>query len=142
MTDAFSVDVSDLFQKKSAKRFGLTTGSNLPPEIVQQLGDAEKFYIEGNNAEAIKILSNITKQAPRHAEPYKILALIYEEIHADVQVLQLYALSAVFTRKDAKLWEKVYDYGVRTKEYNQAMVAINRAIALDKERKIYYQERL
>jgi hypothetical protein len=127
----------------TSSNYGVTTGSNLSPEISKQLGEAEQSYINGNNEEAISILSQITKQAPKLAEPYKILALIYEQIpNSDLQVLQLYLLAAIYTNKDLYLWEKVYFYAKRCNECNQMLLAINRCISLQRKQPIYYQERI
>jgi hypothetical protein len=143
----FGPGVDELWLQTKRKRsrranYGLTSGTKLPIEIAEQLGDAEKHFIEGNNEEAIKALSQVTKAAPRLAEPYKLLALIYEQIYADEQLLQLYALSATLTPKDLILWEKVYYFAKKLNEFHQALYAINRCINLSRERKVYYQERL
>jgi hypothetical protein len=143
----FGPGVDELWLQTKRKRsrranYGLTSGTKLPIEIAEQLGDAEKHFIEGNNEEAIKALSQVTKAAPRLAEPYKLLALIYEQIYADEQLLQLYALSATLMLKDLILWEKVYYFAKKLNEFHQALYAINRCINLSRDRKVYYQERL
>lgn len=118
-------------KKKGRKpRTGLTAGSNLPPAISQALGEAELYYINGNNEKAIELLSEVSRKAPKLPEPYSILALIYESSGDTLKALQLYALTATYTPKAGSLhlWEKVAELASELGELDQAILALKRCI--------------
>jgi len=66
-------------------------------------------FINGDNDEAIALLSQVTSRAPKLAEPYSILALIYESFNDHLRALQLYALAGTYTpfRDSLSIWLKV-----------------------------------
>lgn len=119
-------------RKGRKPRTGLTAGTNLPPAISQALGDAELYYINGNNEKAIELLSEVTRKAPKLPEPYSILALIYESSGDTLKALQLYALTATYTPKAGSLhlWEKVAELASELGELDQAILALKRCINL------------
>lgn len=131
-------------RKKGRKpRTGLTAGSNLPASISTALGDAELYYINGNNEKAIEILSDVTLKAPKLPEPYSILALIYESNGDLMKALQLYALTATFTPKAKSLhqWSKVAELASQLGELDQAIMALKRCINLSSSAE-FYQDKI
>ena len=66
-------------------------------------------FINGNNDEAIALLSQVSSRAPKLAEPYSILALIYESSADHLRALQLYVLAGTYTpyRDSLNIWLKV-----------------------------------
>lgn len=131
-------------RKKGRKpRTGLTAGSNLPVAISTALGDAELYYINGNNEKAIELLSEVTMKAPKLPEPYSILALIYESNGDLMKALQLYALTATFTPKARSLhhWTKVAQLASELGELDQAISALKRCINLTPTAE-FYQDKI
>eukprot|EP01037_Dinobryon_pediforme_P022861 gene22861-24151_t len=135
MNSLFGFDAASLWSRSNRKRksgSGLTSGTNLPADIAKSLGDAETCYVRGEYDQAIQLLSDVTKKAPRLAEPYSILALIYEETGDQKHALQLYALAAAFSKRNLELWRKVLSLSMQMGEYQQAAVALARCLALSK----------
>lgn len=84
--------------------------ASLPlPLLYDYAGQAELSFINGDNDEAIALLSQVTSRAPKLAEPYSILALIYESFNDHLRALQLYALAGTYTpfRDSLSIWMKV-----------------------------------
>ena len=130
-------------KKKSRKpRTGLTSGANLPPELSTALGEAELHYINGNNEKAIEMLSEVTLKAPKLAEPYSILALIYESSGDTIKALQLYLLCATYTPKSKSLhqWLKVVELSLELNELDTATLALKRCINLAASPELYQQK--
>lgn len=144
-TSLFGFGVDALWAKSSRRRrsgTGLSTGTNLPDDIKNLLGEAEAAYLQAEYDIAIEKLSLVTKKAPRLAEPYSILALIYEESGDRKHALQLYALAAAFSKKNPELWKKVLMYSMQMGEYQQSLVALNRCLSLSAEDQSYLQVRI
>lgn len=122
----FGPTAESLWKKKRKKRTSLTSSSNLPPNIAAELGNAEMLYVSGDVQQAIELLSNVSRQAPRLAEPYNILGLIYEESGDHIKALQLYALAASFSTNSTKkldLWKKIAKLADQIGEYEQGIAA-------------------
>lgn len=109
---------------------GLRAGTTLSPEIAEQLGIAEAHYIAGEYGEAIKVLSETAKLAPKLSYIYSMLALIYEESGYPSFALQLYALAAAYHSRDLDSWQKVAHVGIEQREYDQALTALYRCCKL------------
>jgi hypothetical protein len=124
------------------QRTGLTGGANLPPEISAALGEAELYFINGNNEKAIEMLSEVSLKAPKLPEPYSILALIYESSGDAMKALQLYVLTATYTPKAGSLhvWTKVAELASELGELDQAIFALKRCINLATSPEFYQQK--
>ncbi|KAJ1415001.1 hypothetical protein B484DRAFT_162644 [Ochromonadaceae sp. CCMP2298] len=84
----FGPGVANVWKRKRKQRTGLTAGRTLPPELTLKLGEAELFFINGDNSRAIELLSEVSMQAPKLPEPYSIMALIYESSGDMLRALQ------------------------------------------------------
>lgn len=58
----FGPGVDSIWKSKRKKRTGLTSGTILPTDIKNKLGEAEAYYISGNNNKAIEILSDVSRE--------------------------------------------------------------------------------
>lgn len=136
-------DASGRRKRGRKPRTGLTSGSNLPPAISAALGDAELYFINGNNEKAIEILSEVSAKAPKLSEPYSILAIIYEQSGDLMKALQLYALTATYTPKGESLhlWSKVAEIASELGELDQAIFALKRCISMSTSAQ-YYQDKI
>jgi len=82
-------------------------------------GQAELSFINGDNDEAIALLSQVTSRAPKLSEPYIILALIYESFQDPLRALQLYVLAGSYTpfRDSLSIWLKVAELATQIGMY-------------------------
>lgn len=143
----FGPGVSSLWTKGKRRggrkpRTGLTAGSNLPPDIAATLGEAELFFINGDNDKAIQMLSEVSLRAPKHPEPYSIMALIYEASKDWEKALQMFFLTATYTPKTKSLlqWTKVAELASELGELDQAILALKRCINLAPSPELYQQK--
>jgi tetratricopeptide (TPR) repeat protein len=143
----FGPGVSSLWskgRKKGARRSrtGLTAGSNLPADVAAALGEAELHFVNGDNNRAIEMLSEVSLKAPKHPEPYSIMALIYETSGDLEKALPLYALTATYTPKAGSLhqWTKVAELASELGELDQAILALKRCINLAPSPEFYQQK--
>jgi tetratricopeptide (TPR) repeat protein len=113
--------------KPSKKRIrrGKTVGKTLPEDIAQPLSEANLCYISGDYTRAIELLSTVTSLAPRLADPYYTMGMIYYHYENYLQSLQFFVIAASYTPK-TKMWILVALLAASLKQWNQGIEAIIR----------------
>lgn len=88
------------------------------------------------------MLSEVSLKAPKLAEPYSILALIYESSGDLLKALQLYVLTATYTPKANSLhqWTKVAELAAELGELDQAIFALKRCINQNPVPELYQEK--
>lgn len=127
----FGPGVDSLWEKKKRKgkgRSGKTAGKRLPPNIAEPFSQAQEHYIRGEYPEAIKLLSEVTRLAPKLPDPYHTMGLIYQESGNPCQALQFFVIAATCTPKSAELWKKIAYMAADIGEYQQALNAAQRVM--------------
>ena len=84
----------------------------------------------GVAAQAIKLLEDVVKQAPRVSDPYHTLGLIHEEMQDQKRALECYLIAAFLTAKDVDVWKRVARMSQEQGDLRQASYCINRALRL------------
>ncbi len=66
-------------KKKKVKRKGATGGRVMPEALSRVYGEAQRFYMRAEYRDSLRLLNEITRQAPTVPEPYQLMGQIYED---------------------------------------------------------------
>ena len=75
-------------QPKRRKKKVRRKASELPPNLMGEMGEANAMYASGEYNEAAKLLLEVVRQAPNCPDPYQTLGLIYEEMNNTKKALE------------------------------------------------------
>jgi tetratricopeptide (TPR) repeat protein len=127
----FGPSVNTLWSKKTRLRSGKTAGKRLPTQISNILADAQSFFLSRQYEEAIQLLSEVTRLAPKLPDPYHTMGMIYVESGDILRGIQFYAIAATYTPNCHELWRKIASLAFDIGEYRQAIQALNTAIKIN-----------
>jgi general transcription factor 3C polypeptide 3 (transcription factor C subunit 4) len=102
----------------------------LPPAVAKLLGEANMCYVSQDFAEAIRLLEEVVRRAPKVSDPYHTLGLVYEEMGDDKRALESYLVAAYLTGRDADTWKRVANMSQQQGLFEQALYCTNRALRL------------
>ena len=102
----------------------------LPPDVSRMLGEANMCYVSQDFQQAIRMLEEVVRRAPRVSDPYHTLGLVYEEMDDQKRALECYLIAAYLTGKDVETWKRVATMSRDQGLLHQAIYCINRALRL------------
>ena len=102
----------------------------LPPDVGKLLGEANMCYVSQDFQQAIRMLEEVVRRAPRVSDPYHTLGLVYEEMDDQKRALECYLIAAYLTGKDVETWKRVATMSREQGLLQQAIYCINRALRL------------
>jgi general transcription factor 3C polypeptide 3 (transcription factor C subunit 4) len=95
------------------------------------MGTANMCYVSKRYEEAIQHLLDVIRHAPNSHEPYRILALIYEEKNEIEKAISYYLIAAHLTPKDAELWKRLAAHYTSNNHFDQAIYCYSKAAKAD-----------
>lgn len=136
--DIFGPGVENIWVKKTRRRRKLksVTGT-VSPEVKSQLGEAELCFVNGDNIRAAEILSDVSRKHPTLAEPYNIMALMYEDTGDVPKALQLYTLVATLLPSSVDTWGKVASLAEACGNFKHALLALDHCIKAERSPEHY-----
>ena len=81
----------------------------LSPPLAKLMGSANTCYVQKEYEKAIGLLSEIIRQEPNSAEPFRLLGIIYGEMGDDEKSRAFLLIAAHLSPGDAELWRIVAD---------------------------------
>ena len=121
----------DLPPRPKRPRTGRIGNMPLPAALASTVGRAHELYVKGRLADAIRELSEVTRQAPRHPEAYTSLAHIHEDAGDAANALQFYVIAAKLRQRDAHLWKKVLALSQELQKDGPSLEALRRLQRID-----------
>lgn len=143
-----AASVAEVFEVVGRSRRGRSRGVDLPgvPEakrrrkgrpkgglsaaISKMLGEANMCYVSQDFSEAIRLLEEVVRQAPKAADPYQTLGLVYEEMGDAKRALESHLVAAYLIGRDADTWKRVATMSQEQGLYDQAIYCIGRVLRL------------
>jgi Tfp pilus assembly protein PilF len=141
-TSLFGPGVQNLWVKKTrGVRAGLK-GANktLPVAITSRLGEAHMAYISGDYDYSKQIFEEVVTMAPKLADPYLGIGLIYEECGDRKAALMHYKFAVKYSPRNADLLLNVAYLSRELGEIDDALSAINRAINIEKRADLFAEK--
>lgn len=99
----------------------------LNEEQSKKMGQANLLFTSGKFSEAVKILLELIKQAPKAPDPYNTLGLIHEEINQQRKALKFYKIAALFNPKKPLRWKSLAQMAMGIHEYDDADYCLGKA---------------
>ena len=78
----------------------------LSQEVRALIGDGNQAYIDGDVAEAIRVMQEVIRIEPRAPQPWKVLAQCYDDMGESKKGLQL-RIMAAHLNQDPEEWERL-----------------------------------
>ncbi|KAJ3199038.1 General transcription factor IIIC, polypeptide 3, partial [Entophlyctis luteolus] len=80
-----------------------------PSESDRMMGQASHLYASRDYEEAFKTVHQVIRSDPRHADAWKLLAVLHEESGNPTKALEANFIAAHLDSKDAGLWRRLAD---------------------------------
>lgn len=100
-------------------------------EVTKMLGDATLLYACGSYKEAINILKEVVRIAPKLPDSYHTLGLVYNALGDNTRALNSYLLAAYVSRKDSALWRRLISMSVEQGNTGLVRYCLSKAIIAD-----------
>ncbi|XP_032226353.2 general transcription factor 3C polypeptide 3 [Nematostella vectensis] len=124
--DEFFADIPTMKRKKSK---GRPKRGTVPQKYRRQIGEANLCCAKGNYERAKEICIDIIKQAPKCAEPFQVLGMVYEMQNDSEKALQFFLISAYLKKsEDSEDWLKLASMSLEQGNYKQALACYNQAL--------------
>ncbi|EDO31296.1 predicted protein [Nematostella vectensis] len=114
---------------KRKKSKGRPKRGTVPQKYRRQIGEANLCCAKGNYERAKEICIDIIKQAPKCAEPFQVLGMVYEMQNDSEKALQFFLISAYLKKsEDSEDWLKLASMSLEQGNYKQALACYNQAL--------------
>ncbi|KAF9241292.1 hypothetical protein BU15DRAFT_73419 [Melanogaster broomeanus] len=122
-------DASGIGKRKKKKR-ERRVGPVLSHQVRALVGEGNQAYVDGNLADAIRVMQEVIRIEPRAISAWTVLAQCYEDREEPQKALQL-RIMAAHLRHDAEEWERLAAQS-RTLGFNQqALYCYTKLYSLD-----------
>lgn len=128
-------EIAGLIKKRTAprKRRKKRKSQTLTPALSKLLDEATECYIDGKLEQAVGLLLDIIKQAPKAPAPYRTLGTIYESAGETKKALEAFMIAATLTPKDLNQWQEIAKMARENGNLRQTVYCLDRTIRLNPE---------
>ncbi|KAJ3380278.1 transcription factor TFIIIC subunit tfc4 [Entophlyctis sp. JEL0112] len=102
-----------------------------PSESDRMMGQASHLYASRDYEEAFKTVHQVIRSDPRHADAWKLLAVLHEESGNPTKALEANFIAAHLDSKDAGLWRRLADISLRNGNQTDGLYCLSKCISAD-----------
>ena len=102
----------------------------LSQEVRALIGDGNQAYIDGDVAEAIRVMQEVIRIEPRAPQPWKVLAQCYDDMGESKKGLQL-RIMAAHLNHDPDEWAELAEKSKELGYHQQALYCYRKLCQLD-----------
>jgi general transcription factor 3C polypeptide 3 (transcription factor C subunit 4) len=115
-----------------AKNSSSWVRNKLPQHLKRLMGEANMSFAKGQHEEAIRLCKEIIRQAPKVAEPFQTLAMVYEDRNDLEKFFEISMIAAHLKRTDTEQWVKLAEMSVERNDLKRAVNCFSQAIRYTK----------
>ncbi|XP_054929119.1 general transcription factor 3C polypeptide 3-like isoform X3 [Dermacentor andersoni] len=121
-------ELDDAFLRPSHRK---GRGSRLPRDLQGLVGQANLCFARGSYHDAVKMCMEVVRLAPRAAEPFQTLGMIYEALGEPQRALQFSLIGAYLSPQDADEWSRLGELSLEQGDVHQAIACYVQAVRAD-----------
>uniref|UniRef100_A0A224YNC0 General transcription factor 3C polypeptide 3 (Transcription factor C subunit 4) n=1 Tax=Rhipicephalus zambeziensis TaxID=60191 RepID=A0A224YNC0_9ACAR len=103
----------------------------LPRDLQGLVGQANLCFARGSYQDAVKMCMEVVRLAPRAAEPFQTLGMIYEALGEPQRALQFSLIGAYLSPQDADEWSRLGELSLEQGDVHQAIACYVQAVRAD-----------
>ncbi|XP_049520458.1 general transcription factor 3C polypeptide 3 isoform X2 [Dermacentor silvarum] len=119
-------ELDDAFLRPSHRK-----GRGLPRDLQGLVGQANLCFARGSYHDAVKMCMEVVRLAPRAAEPFQTLGMIYEALGEPQRALQFSLIGAYLSPQDADEWSRLGELSLEQGDVHQAIACYVQAVRAD-----------